>query len=417
MKKIILLLAGTLSIIVACEQKVPDTVFVPGISFLDSYFEIAKGGEKVLNVAIDKPFDTETRVKVEITGGTLGEDYTLENGDEIVIGAGERTSEFKIGVPFDITESKLLTVKMINLPDGYDGGRFPVVTVKTSMEPTASFSFASSRVVMYGSTRSIEVGLYDMNGNSIKVPERVQIKITPDASSTAILGTHYKFLDDKDYAVIEAGKYSGYVTIESLLYEDGKNEIVFACGEPDNYYNGNIPFVTVVLPKSIDQGLIGSWKGLKWTSDLEEYRLSWLLSEDEIGQMASSISENDILTFNADGTLTVDMQGPLGHYFRNCNWHINGTERIVIGVSGITPIRIDAPKCELSVINYSFSNNTPQLQTANMKVYITYEIEYGDMLNIYVSEGDYGYENSPVPFFWGFEPLKYTFIRVVEDEG
>ncbi len=417
MKKIIVLLAGVLMVFTACKESEPNTVFIPGISFLDSYFEIAKGGDKVLTVAIDDPFVTETRIQVEITGGELGVDYTLDDGNEIVIEAGKRTAEFKIGVPLAITESKVLTVKMQNLPKGYNGGRFPVVKLKTTTEPTLSFSFSDPRVTMYGSTRAIAVALYDKVGTRIRQTENVRIKVVPSEASTAVLGTHYEFLDGKDYVEIKAGQFEGYVTIKSLLYEEGKNTIVLACGEPNNYYNGNVPFVTVILPKSIEEGLIGSWKGLKWTSPLKDYIASWGLTPADTLQMFNSISAEDIITFNADKTMTVSMSGrPLGNFFRNCTWSIAGTERIVIGTEGIRPIRIDAPKCLLSVVNYSFSNSAEELQPGNIKLYITYEIEHGDMLNIFISEGDYNYENAPAPFFWGYEPLKYTFVRVEEND-
>lgn len=414
MKRFFLMTAGVFILVAffaSCQEKDPNTKFTPQISFLNSSFSIPKGGSLVLTIAIDAPFDEEVRIPVTITGGELGTDYLLEGGSEVIVEAGKRTAEFKIEVPMAITESKKLTLTLSDYPQGYTPGRFPSTTVNITSEPTLAFSFSEPKVAVYGSTRQIQAGLYNANGNSVKVLSDTRIKVVVDASSTAVAGKHFRFLSGKDYVEIKAGQTYGYVTIEALLYEEGKTNIVLISGETNNYYDGNVPFVSVVLPKGIDEGVIGTWTGLKWTLDMDYYLTMWGVSQAEANQMTNSISPADKLTFSADGTMTVNMTGPLGKFFRDCNWTINGTEKIVIDPTGMRPVMIDAPKCELSVVNYSFSNTSPQLKPANMKMYMTYDPAYGDILNIYIDEDKFDYENSPIPFLWGYEALRYTFVR------
>ena len=411
---IIFVLVGMATILFSCKEDESKTNFIPGISFLDSYFEIPKGGEMVLTIAIDKPFEIDTKINVEISGGTLGVDYILENENEITIKAGERTAIFKVSIPSDITESKILTATIQDIPAGYNGGRFPSIKLKSILEPIYAFSFNNANLFMYGSSVAVEAGLYNTNGFTVKQNTDLRIQIAADESSTAILGKHYRFREDKNHVEIKAGSFSGFIIVESLLFEEGKNTIVLKSDEPNNYFNGNVPFTTIILPESIDKGLIGSWQGLKWTSPVEDYGPSWGIDPSQIEQMANSISSSDVITFNNDKTMTVDIKGPLNAFFRNCNWEIDGTERIVIGTEGIRPVWADAAICKLSVINYSFLNEQEQLQPGNMKLYITNDPEHGDMLNIHVSEGDYNYEYSPIPFLWGYEPLKYTFVRKQE---
>lgn len=402
MKKFFFLMLASL-LMFACEKDEP-AVELPTMSFADASYNVPKGCAQPIKLRLDEPVAIDTRVPLVFAGTAVkGTDYTVEK-EYIDIPAGEKEGEVIVTVKYEITESKKIEVSITAPLTGYDFGRFPKAVITTTLEQTTIFSFAAPQGEIPGDNADFTVNLYDQQGNNFNVADVTNIALNVVSTSTAVEGTHFRFVDNKKHASFLKNKSNGTFSIEVIKYEEGKNTIVLECGDANGYFPGAVPQIEITIPKRMNERIVGEWKGLDFYK-LDDFAIAWGLSEQQKAALPTCTS-SDILNFKADNSFTITSSGKLKNYFRNTTWDIEGSDMIVLGMS-YPPEKYVAPRCNLAQVNYLFSAEAEDLKAGKVNMFITSSSEHEEILVLQINQHG---NSTDFSFIWG-DPLTFRFIR------
>lgn len=402
MKKIFYLLMLSV-LFVACSND-DDPVILPKMTFAEAEYTVPRGVTQHIKVLLDEPVKSDVRIMIEFGGTAVkGKDYnTKENYIDVV--AGEKVGSIEIEVKSDITESKTIELSFTSPINGYDLGRFPKTVIRTSLEKATIFSFATRKAEIPGDEGVFGVNLFDQQGEPFRVSDETKISLNTLSTSTAVLGTHYKFKNDNNYAILQKEKSNGTFTIEVLKYEEGKNTIVLELGESAGYFSGAVPQIVITIPKRINERIIGEWKGLDFYK-LDGFAEAWGLNEQQKAALPTA-GPTDIINFKADKKFEITSNGKLKNYFVNTSWKIEGSNEIVLSMS-LPPEKHIAPRCYLDEVNYAFNADKKDLKPAKINLFITSSSEYDEILVLQINEHG---NDTDFSFIWG-DPLTFRFVR------
>lgn len=402
MKKTIYLLLLS-SILFAC-SKDKNNEILPKMTFADATFNVPKGCTQAIRILLDKPVATATQLKLNFAGTAIkGTDYTVES-ETISIKQGDKEAIVNITIPYTITESKKIEVSFAAPIVGYEFGRFVKASITTTLDKTTIFSFSKANDEIPGDNNTFNVNLFDQQGKAFNVVDATNINLEVNSSSTAVLGTHFRFKNNENFVKFPKGKNIGTFSIEVLKYEEGKTSIVLECGDKNGYFGGAVPQMTITIPKRMGDRLVGEWKGLDFYK-LGEFVTSWGLDEQQKAALPTCTS-SDIINFKSDKSFTITSAGKLKNYFRNCTWNVEGSDLITLGTS-YPPEKYIAPRCNLSQVNYLFTSAKESLKAAKINVVITSTSEYKEVLVLQINEHG---NDSDFSFIYS-DPLTFRFIR------
>lgn len=402
MKKIFYFLVASVLLFACSKEK--DPVVLPKMTFAEATYNVPKGCEQQVKILLDEPVTADTRIKILFAGTAVkGTDY-IANVDYIDVPAGEKVGTINIEVKYEITESKTIELSFLAPVEGYDFGRFPKAVLTTTLEQTTIFSFEKPNDEISGDIAEFGVSLFNQQGEPYSVSEESQILLNVLPTSTAVLGTHYKFTDNKNYASFLKNRSVGTFSIEVLQYEEGKNTIVIECGESNGYFGGAVPQIVITIPKRMNERVIGEWKGLDFYK-LDGFAQAWGLTQQQ-KEAIPTCGPSDVISFNADNTFTITSNGKLKNYFVNTTWTMDGSDLIVLGMS-YPPEKVNAPRFKMAQVNYAFSATKQDMKAAKINMFITSSSDHDQILVLQVNEH---FNDTDFSFIWG-DPLTFRFIR------
>lgn len=402
MKKIFYLFVASM-LLFSCSSD-DDPVILPKMTFAEATYSVPKGVTQHVKVLLDEPVVADTRVMLTFAGTAVkGTDYNAPASYVDVV-AGEKSGSIAIQVKSDITESKTIELSFKDPIVGYDFGRFPKTVITTSLEKATIFSFAAPKGEIPGDEAIFGINLFDQQGAPLRVAAETKVSLKATPSSTAVLGTHYKFKDGDNSATILKDKGNGTFTIEVLKYEEGKNTIVLECGESAGYFGGAVPQIVITIPKRISERVVGEWKGLDFYK-LDGFAEAWGLDAQQKAALPTC-GPTDILNFKADKKFEITSSGKLKNYFVNTTWAIDGSDLIVLGMA-YPPEKYTAPRCKLGEVNYAFSADKKDMKAAKINLFVTSSSEHKEILVLQINQHG---NDSDFSFIWG-DPLTFRFIR------
>lgn len=402
MKKIFYLFVASM-LLFSCSSD-DDPVILPKMTFAEATYSVPKGVTQHVKVLLDEPVVADTRVMLTFAGTAVkGTDYNAPASYVDVV-AGEKSGSIAIQVKSDITESKTIELSFKDPIVGYDFGRFPKTVITTSLEKATIFSFAAPKGEIPGDEAIFGINLFDQQGAPLRVAAETKVSLKATPSSTAVLGTHYKFKDGDNSATILKDKGNGTFTIEVLKYEEGKNTIVLECGESAGYFGGAVPQIVITIPKRISERVVGEWKGLDFYK-LDGFAEAWGLDAQQKAALPTC-GPTDILNFKADKKFEITSSGKLKNYFVNTTWAIDGSDLIVLGMA-YPPEKYTAPRCNLGEVNFAFSADKKDMKAGKINLFVTSSSEHDEILVVQINQHG---NDSDFSFIWG-DPLTFRFIR------
>ena len=243
-------------------------------------------------------------------GGTAvkDKDYTV-SGEKYVLGGASPVTTIVVTAKNNFDTDKTITMTA--------GGA--TTTIKLGKRERMLYSF-SQKTYLLGDEVEVEIGLLKASdGSKYVATQDMNVSIEPDASSTAVEGTHYTI--ENKTATIAAGKGSCTFKIKRTQYEEGKSTIVLkpALSEEDGFVGGQFPTATVDIIGSYVTDLMGEWTVYKVVNDKDYWKKTWFLEEKDLKNIPE-LNVNDTYTFSSDNeglTLTTSLQSGYKNYFRD----------------------------------------------------------------------------------------------------
>ncbi len=190
-------------------------------------------------------------------------------------------------------------------------------TIKLGKRDRMLYSFSQKTYVL-GDEVEVELDLQKASdGSKYVATQDMSVSIEPDASSTAVEGTHYTF--ESKTATIATGKSSCTFKIKRAQYEEGKTTIVLkpVLSEEDGFVGGQFPTATVDIIGSYVSDLMGEWTVYKVVNDKDYWANTWFLEEKDLEKIPE-FNANDTYTFSSGDkglVLTTNLQSGYKNYF------------------------------------------------------------------------------------------------------
>lgn len=300
----LMLLAATV-LFTACGSDDGDS---QSVSFEKQSYSLTDGSVSVKLVA---NFTPDQAHDFPITfGGTAvkDKDYTVSS-EKYVLGGTSPVTSVEVTAKNNFDSEKTITMTA--------GGA--TTTIKLGKRERMLYSFSQKAYVL-GSEVEVELDLTKVSdGSSYVASKDITVGIEPDASSTAVEGTHYSI--ESKTATIPAGKSSCTFKIKNLKYEEGKTAIVLkpTLSEDDGFVKGQFPTTTVNIIGSYATDLMGTWTVYKVMTDKNYFTSVWGSSEAEVKNIPE-LNTSDTYTFSSDNNglvLTTSLQSGYKNYFRD----------------------------------------------------------------------------------------------------
>lgn len=278
------------------------------VSFEKASYSLTEGS---VSVTLGANFTPSQVQDYPVTfGGTAvkDKDYTV-SAEKYVLGGVSPANTIVVTAKNNFDSEKTITMTA--------GGA--TTTIKLGKRDCMLYSFSQKTYVL-GDEIEVELDLQKVSdGSKYVATQDMSVSIEPDASSTAVEGTHYTF--ENKIATIATGKSSCTFKIKRTEYEEGKTTIVLkpVLGEKDGFVGGQFPTATVDIIGSYVTDLMGEWTVYKVVNDKDYWNNWWSVSGDEVKNIPE-FNANDTYTFSSDNdglTLTTNLQSGYKNYFRD----------------------------------------------------------------------------------------------------
>jgi len=145
----------------------------------------------------------------------------------------------------------------LEMPEGCEAGE--IVSSETKLLKRIAFvSFEEYYVETASNYLELLVTVSDMNGE-FSVPEDVEFYVAVDEEkSTAVLGEHFEFDYGENFALVYEGDSEGYLFLNLLKIEEGKDKIVLKLEDAGKYGFGNNMEIEIKLLSYFPK-LAGKW--------------------------------------------------------------------------------------------------------------------------------------------------------------
>lgn len=278
------------------------------VSFDKSVYALTDGS---VSVTLGANFTPGQAQDYPVTfGGTAvkDKDYTV-SGEKYVLGGASPVTTIVVTAKNNFDSDKTITMTA--------GGA--TTTIKLGKRERMLYSFSQKTYVL-GDEVEVEIGLLKASdGSKYVATQDMSVSIEPDASSTAVEGTHYTI--ENKTATIAAGKTSCTFKIKRTQYEEGKTTIVLkpVLSEENGFVGGQFPTATVDIIGSYVTDLMGEWTVYKVVNDKDYWKSTWFLEEKDLKNIPE-LNVNDTYTFTSDNgglVMTTNLQSGYKNYFRD----------------------------------------------------------------------------------------------------
>lgn len=276
------------------------------VSFEKASYSLTDGS---VSVTLSANFTPSQAQDYPVTfGGTAvkDKDYTV-SAEKYVLGGVSPANTIVVTAKNNFDSEKAITMTA--------GGA--TTTIKLGKRDRMLYSFSQKTYVL-GDEVEVELDLQKASdGSKYVATQDMSVSIEPDASSTAVEGTHYTF--ESKTATIATGKSSCTFKIKRAQYEEGKTTIVLkpVLSEEDGFVGGQFPTATVDIIGSYVSDLMGEWTVYKVVNDKDYWANTWFLEEKDLEKIPE-FNANDTYTFSSGDkglVLTTNLQSGYKNYF------------------------------------------------------------------------------------------------------
>ena len=271
MKKLLFVLAAVATLFASCNPEAE--VKTPSVSFQTAEPAV-DGDEATFTVVVSNytgtdPLTIPVLVETEAVEGT---DYEISATEFVWGGENPVTAITVKGLVFNPEMSIKLALQ---LPEGTIGGKYMSSELKYT-EVWANVSFEEALILTEAETLAVKVQVSDETGE-YEVSRDTEFMISVnEEKSTAVLGTHFEFDYEENFACVYEGMSDGEVYINILEVEEGKDKIVLRLDEPEGYGFGNYFEVEIRLV-SYWEKFAGKWEINEIISTIEyiDSQMDW----------------------------------------------------------------------------------------------------------------------------------------------
>ncbi len=278
------------------------------VSFEKASYSLTEGSVSVTLGANFTPSQAQDYPVTFAGTAVKDKDYTV-SAEKYVLGGVSPANTIVVTAKNNFDSEKTITMTA--------GGA--TTTIKLGKRDRMLYSFSQKTYVL-GDQIEVELDLQKVSdGSKYVATQDMSVSIEPDASSTAVEGTHYTF--ENKTATIATGKSSCTFKIKRTEYEEGKTTIVLkpSFSDDDGFVGGQFPTATVDIIGSYVTDLMGEWTVYKVVNDKDYWNNWWSVSGDEVKNIPE-FNANDTYTFSSDNdglTLTTNLQSGYKNYFRD----------------------------------------------------------------------------------------------------
>lgn len=319
-----------------------------------------EGATVTLAIKALEPVEADVDVPIVYTGAEEGTDFTASaRAFHFAKGATEATLTLTRKA---IGRVKTLLVKLQPV-NGVRLGIMNYSQVDFAGANIYSFTYEQSELSLAG---KYQVEIEDAQGKAFTFATETAIDVDVDPSSTAVLGTHFNFANNRPQVVFPAGSKVGYVSLEYLALEEGHDKIVLNLRNTGKEVPGNRPSMTIKITGPLN--FAGTWEfdtvaNKQWMrSDYGAY--------SEV--LVNDTRANQRITFKRNGenyTYSHTFTAGLQNYFGTSGGAVfTGTENLQIfeKASGRRPPEEPINIYNFENINLSFSPVDKDIQTARI---------------------------------------------------
>lgn len=419
MKKVILAIAALATVFVGCTPE--EEINKPAVSF-ETAAPAVDDATATFTVLVSGYTGTDpVTIPVTISSEAVeGTDYEV-SAKEFVWGGENPVTTITVTTLKRGTDK---TVKLtLQTPDGFVLGNIPSSEVLLA-DKNINVSFETSLIMTEAEYLPVKVVVTDANGE-FEVAEDTELTVTVNTEkSTAVLGEHFAFEYDENFALVYEGESSGELYLEILKIEEGKDKIVLRLEEPEAYGIGNY-FEVEIRFVSYWEKLAGKWQinEVISTAEFMESMGWWCMmngwSEDEVYADLPAFNEADaleiVITDANTGKLKPSFQSNFKNYFigesnmtKGDNYDISMDSMAFPPITTNTRIAI----CD-NINRYFHATDISEDKEGYVAFSLKYDADLGtDILEMYVidhTSHSFLPEAVDIPFeYGGYSPDKPT---------
>ena len=446
MKRIISMLACAAAVICSCQKE-----SLPGLSFESGTYVMGADEAIVVKVVTTTAPTADLTVDFNLAGSaTEGTDYEL-SAKSFVIKAGETVGEITV-TPLNNLASSLKIALTLNLPTGYEAGKFTSTNISLASKEKAAYSFAKSDDELVGEVNVTLNLIGEESETNFVAGGRYEFPFVLDAASTAVLGTDFEVKDGATAFVFEKGSNSASITLKTIISTSPKtiviklDEAAIAAAYGERFSAGVKGSTTVVIKREITfDDLVGKWAYAgapilqsDGTDGIDISTISFVLEDAGEGALNAAGTldiygyptgtASDVIEFNyIDGkpSLSPSGTGSVMSYFKECE--VTAIAPETYSWYNFYPAKpVNGAKLSLSAANTLYSAAQENIKPADIIVSLS---EDGNTLDLFITTKSY----TPADFFvmsymvfgdmWGVEGFEdyvglydiyYTFTKVAE---
>lgn len=300
----------------------------PNISFRRAYYVLSAIEMLNVEVRLSEPAKEDLTVTFEVGGtGEEGTDYAI-SAHEFVVKAGLDSAVVTITPLNNVNEGREIYLAL-RKAEGYEFGVYKQTVIPIERKSAFTTYFFPTEYNLY---KEMEVATrLDIGSKEYTTPPYdITIPFEVDPASTAVLGTHFEIVGQKQQFLYQKDDYMGRVKLKFLKKEEGKDKIVLRLVETDNFMistSSNRAYITINGPVGFED-LLGSWKFEEFASMEYVKSIASMAGDTEgIKNLPESFS-SDILVFETSGGKNVIRTGQLNGDLKN--YLCDGSE-IVVG--------------------------------------------------------------------------------------
>ena len=311
MKKLLSAILAVAAVVSACKKS--ETPGTPTVSFIEPS---TSNGTVTLMLSVSNYSSTEAvSVPVEFEGtAVLGTDYTV-SAEAFIVGGPAPVLAITI-TPVTFSNNKIIA--SISAPSGFALGEKSQLEITLDAGSFGSmgrltFDSAKADIFATGNIGILISTMDDTDDQWMDNDTYINVEVDTD-NSTAILGEHFEFVDGQ-YAFVQADDFIGYIKINVLKYEEGKNTFTLRFAD-SRFSDGTQPTILVTIV-NIYSKLDGEWIIKELEMDKEAFsdiNYGWI-PEEELAEYPE-FNPNDKIRFDIENNkFYPEFQSKFNRYF------------------------------------------------------------------------------------------------------